>query len=221
MKKSRPFLAKFRTYLPIRVISTQNAILKQTTPICRNVSRSTQYERAPKVRDCRPLSQLFPIHIVMREMVYRYHWAFILGPKHEKPSTETPGTKFHIKNTQSVDGSWQYEEKVLPDVRNDLNLLARVLVAKVEDEQHLIAVLRSVPIIQDDEHWRCWSWVADAIVALEADGKALGTSVLQWERIQSAGEEFVKKKLDAGRYEKDSSGPRPVFDLLRGREVVP
>lgn len=102
-----------------------------------------------------------------------------------------------------------------------VNLLARVLVAKVEDERRLVSILRSVPIIQGDRNWRCRHWVIDAISALEVDGKAVGTSVLQWEKIQRAGVEFVAKKIAAGRYQGRVDGPRPLFDLLRGEEVVP
>lgn len=106
-------------------------------------------------------------------------------------------------------------------MKNTLNLLARVLIAKVEDEKRLFQVLRNVPIIQGDDNWRCRHWVIDAIAALDADGKAVGTSILEWQTIQSAGEEFVRKKLAAGRYEENLSGPRPLFDLLNGKEVVP
>lgn len=41
---------------------------------------------------------------------------------------------YHVKNTAV--GGWRYEAVALANVRSTVNLLARILIAKVEDERH-------------------------------------------------------------------------------------
>ncbi|EME42134.1 hypothetical protein DOTSEDRAFT_36062 [Dothistroma septosporum NZE10] len=109
------------------------------------------------------------------EKFNRYHWGLLIGPKNEG-SNQVPGKRYHVKNTP-VDG-WKYEEVELDNVRNTNSLLARILIAKVEDLTRLTTILRSVPVVQDDPNWRCRTWIATALSVLERDGKAVGTSQL-------------------------------------------
>jgi hypothetical protein len=87
--------------------------------------------------------------------------------------------RFHVKNSPS--NGWQYEEVELRDVRTTTSLLARIVVAKVEDQKRLMAILRKIPVVQNDANWRCRSWIASALAELTKDGKAVGTSQLGWE----------------------------------------
>lgn len=69
------------------------------------------------------------------------------------------------------------------NVRVTAQLLARILIAKVEDHDRLTAILERVPLVQDDPEWRCRSWIASALEAIDKDGKAVGTSNLNWSEL--------------------------------------
>jgi hypothetical protein len=131
-----------------------------------------------------------------------------------------PGMRYHVKN-RAVEG-WVYEEVSLADVRTTNSLLARILIAKVENEDRLIEILRSTPIVQNDPNWRCRAWVAHALKAIAKDGKAVGTSQLDWGKIEATARDYVGRKTTSGRYQKveDLMGPKPTYDMLEGREIV-
>ncbi|KIV97164.1 hypothetical protein PV10_00946 [Exophiala mesophila] len=69
---------------------------------------------------------------------------------------------------------WHYAELELPNVQNTNTLLVRVIIAKVENLQRLLTILRGIPVIQNDPNWRCHSWCANALAAIAADGTAVG-----------------------------------------------
>lgn len=107
------------------------------------------------------------------------------------------------------------------NVRVTAQLLARILIAKVEDHDRLTAILERVPLVQDDPNWRCRSWIASALEAIKEDGKAVGTSDLDWTKIEQLGRRYVAEKTAAGRYkQRDLSGPRPTWDMLENKETV-
>ena len=58
---------------------------------------------------------------------------------------------------------------------------------------------------------------------LAADGRAVGTAVLDFQRIESFAREYVRRKMAEGRYQGsiDPSAPRPTYDLILGREIIP
>ena len=56
----------------------------------------------------------------------------LVGPKNESKD-QVPGKRFHVKNTPVPTPGWRYEEFELNKVRTTVSLLARVLIAKVED----------------------------------------------------------------------------------------
>ena len=58
---------------------------------------------------------------------------------------------------------WEYEEVPLANVQSTNSLLARIVVAKIEDEPRLIQILQTTPVVQNDPTWRCRSWVADVL----------------------------------------------------------
>ncbi|PIB02827.1 hypothetical protein CB0940_11960 [Cercospora beticola] len=153
----------------------------------------------------------------------QYHWAFLDGPKVEKEE-DVPGMRYHVKNT-IVGGEvkWVYEELDIRNVRMTNTLLARFVIAKIEDEKRLIEVLRSIPVIQKDPGWRCRTWVANALEALRQDGKAVGTALLDWQKIEPAARKYVADKKAAGRYNdvNQMQQARPTFDLIEGKEVLP
>lgn len=127
--------------------------------------------------------------------------------------------RYHVKNSPE---GWTYEEIAVKDVRYTINLLTRVLVAKVEDLPRLVTILRSLPVVQGDPNWRCRTWIANALAVLARDGKALGTSELNWQSIEVTARHYVAQKAAAGRYQhvEDMLKPKPTWDLLENRESV-
>ena len=132
-----------------------------------------------------------------------------------------PGTRYHVKN-HPITG-WVYEEVPLNNVQSTVNLLARILIAKIENEDRLVEILRSIPVVQNDPSWRCRTWLANALKAIKADGKAVGTSELDWAKIEPLAREYVGKKVASGRYtiQQDAQQPKPTWNMLDGKEIVP
>ncbi|EGE07146.1 hypothetical protein TEQG_06134 [Trichophyton equinum CBS 127.97] len=150
----------------------------------------------------------------------KYHWAFLVGPKAED-ADEVPGTRYHVKNNML--NVWEYEEVKLRNVKNTLNLLARIMIGKIEDEARLVKIFQEVPLVQNDETWRCRTWVKNALTAIEKDGKAVGTSILNWEKIEAKAREYVGEKTAAGRYKNidDLKLPKPTWDMIDDKEKLP
>ena len=150
---------------------------------------------------------------------HRYHWGFLIGPKIED-MPPIPGVRYHVKN-RPLQG-WVYEEIPLLDVQNTNTLLARILIAKIEDETRLVDIIRNTAIIQDDPNWRCRTWVADVLSRIAKDGTAVGTAELDWSRIEPVARDYVGSKTKAGRYAKsaDMTSPKPTWDLLDGKETM-
>lgn len=150
----------------------------------------------------------------------RYHWGFLIGPKTEM-QPEVPGMRYHVKNNPFQ--GWVYEEISLRNVKTTASLLARIMIAKVEDEKRLIEIFRATPVVQNDPNWRCRTWVADALTRIAQDGHAVGTAELDWVKIEAFAREYVAKKASSGRYGygADMSQPKPTWDMIEGREAVP
>lgn len=115
-------------------------------------------------------------------------------------------------------------EQEIPLVATQM-LLARIVVGKVTDKERLIYILRSVPVIQGYHAWTCVSWVKHALEALRGDGRALGTSTLDWDTVGDTATGYVQQKKDQGRYDGSCPGTfdmskAATFDLLLGRETI-
>ena len=132
-----------------------------------------------------------------------------------------PGIRYHVKN-HPISG-WVYEEKTVGDVRATNTLLARIVIAKVENEQRLVGLLRRLPVVNGDPNWRCRSWVGQALEEIAKDRNCVGTSRLNWQEVETFARQYVAHKTAAGRYAKaeDMLKPKPTYDLLEGLETVP
>ena len=110
----------------------------------------------------------------------------------------------------------------LQNVQGTNTLLVRVVIGKITNLRRLLQTLRSVPVVQNDPGWRCRSWCADALAALARDGQALGTSVLDWQRIEEIARRYVREKTTQGRFNNSALllRPKPTWDLLENKEVV-
>jgi phosphoribosylaminoimidazole-succinocarboxamide synthase len=102
-------------------------------------------------------------------------------------------------------------------------LLIRVMIAKVEDEKRLTYIFRTTPVIQGDPNWYCCTWVADVLSRMAKDGKSVGTAQLDWSKIEAVARNYVAGKSAVGRYDDANTLllPRPTWDIIEGREIVP
>lgn len=73
-------------------------------------------------------------------------------------------------------------------------LLARIMIGKVVSHADMAATLAAVPHVQDNPAWTCRIWVKDAVAALEADGRSLGTRVTNWQRIEQTATDLCHTK---------------------------
>lgn len=132
-----------------------------------------------------------------------------------------PGMRCHVKN--SPFGGWIYEEVSLQNVKNTTTLLARIMIAKVEDQNRLLSIFRETPVIQDDPEWRCRTWIADVLQRISRDGHAVGTSELDWVKIETFARNYVARKANEGRYMHgaDMAKDKPMWNLIEGKEAIP
>ncbi|KAI9904329.1 hypothetical protein N3K66_000858 [Trichothecium roseum] len=153
-----------------------------------------------------------------------YHWVLLIGPEEEPADdggNDVPGTRCHVRS-HPLRG-WFYEEVPLTDVRTSRNLLARLVVAKIKDEERLLGVLRGTPAVNDEAGWLCSSWVVSALARIQEDAGCVAEgSKLDWEEIEAQGRDYVGRKMDKGRYAEmeDSELPRPTWDMLEDKEVL-
>lgn len=118
---------------------------------------------------------------------------------------------------------WYFEERDVGLLATSM-LLVRIMIGKVENMNRLVRTLRKVPIRPEQAGWNCVGWVKEALEALNADGKALGTSVTEWQAIRDGAMWYVQKKKDEHRF--DGKGNfdmkyAATYDLLDGKETIP
>lgn len=119
-------------------------------------------------------------------------------------------------------GGWVYEAAPLRNVQNTTMVLARILIAKIEDEQRLVALFERLPVVQNDLNWRCRAWIASALAEIAKDGRCVGTAELDWQKIEPHARQYVQEKTASGRYESAAAltKPKSTWDMLENREIV-
>ena len=97
------------------------------------------------------------------------------------------------------------------------------MIAKIIDEERLVDIIRNTRIVQNDPDWRCRSWVAACLATIEQDGQCVGTAQLDWSKIEPKARNYVAEKTAAGKYGSgaDMQLPKPTFDMLEDREIIP
>ncbi|KAG4441311.1 hypothetical protein IFR05_003239 [Cadophora sp. M221] len=152
-----------------------------------------------------------------------YHWGLVVGPKIEAESKK--GMLYHAKEQMIGPGqsTWVFEERSISLLATSM-LLVRIMVGKVESTERLVNILRNVPIRQGLEDWNCVSWVHEALEAVAADDKALGTHRVDWQAVRDASMWYVGEKKAQHRW--DGSGDFDVkyaatYDLLAKKETIP
>jgi hypothetical protein len=88
---------------------------------------------------------------------------------------------------------WFFEEREIPLAPTSM-LLVRIMVGKVADGNRLVDILRKTPIRQGQPGWNCVLWVKEALQALKASGKALGTNVVEWEWVRNEAMSYCQQK---------------------------
>lgn len=161
----------------------------------------------------------------------RYHWALLIGPKHE--DSDSTGKRFHVKETMTaIDGRtqsrWVFEERDI-SMNPTAMILVRVVIGKVASAERAAAVLRGVPVRDNQSGWNCVWWLREALDMLRADGKALGSrslSSVAWEQAGEAAMDFVRRKEREHRFDGRAApgwfdmNRVATYDLLQGEEIV-
>lgn len=134
------------------------------------------------------------------------------------------GVRYHAKERPKGGGviEWYFDERNCSLAPTNM-LLVRVLIGKVKDGNRLAEILRATPIRQDQTGWNCVSWVREALERLKADGKALGTSLIEWETVRTEAMAYCQRKKDQHRF--DGQGDfdmrkTPTYDMLERKETV-
>ncbi len=150
----------------------------------------------------------------------RYHWALLVGPKHENETARA--TRYHAKQQMM---QWRYDEVDIRTAATNM-ILIRVLAAKVRKMGRLQSIMRSVPVRADVPGWTCRSWVTEAYEKLRKDGKALGKCP-DWETLSKTALWYVQKKAEEHRFDglapqnKFSTWEVATYNMAAGREVIP
>jgi hypothetical protein len=134
------------------------------------------------------------------------------------------GTRYHAKERMTAAGQseWYFEERDVTLLATSM-LLVRIMIGKVEKMDRLASAVRRVPIRQGETGWNCVSWVKEALEALTADGKALGTSVTEWPVVRDGAMWYIHKKKAEHRFDgKGNFNMRlaATYDLLGGKETI-
>ena len=153
-------------------------------------------------------------------LAYRYHWAFILGPKEEKEGRQ--GIRYHVTN--QADGKLVFEERNVSLKATNM-LLVRVMIGKVVDSEGFRSVMHGIQVKNTNPTWNCVVWIKDALAKL-GGAKSMGTSQLNWQTVRDTAMRYVEEKKAQHRF--DGKAPKgqfntsnaATFDLLIGREVV-
>jgi hypothetical protein len=128
-----------------------------------------------------------------------------------------------------------YEEQDVPTTPPAQMGLVRIAVCKVVDEDRLLAILRALPIPDDDHFYNCLSWVREAFQVLHDDGKAIKSylDADDWNDVEACARKYCKRKRDAGRFQDQVGGDDehlpvlwdvkkiPTFNFWENRETTP
>lgn len=157
---------------------------------------------------------------------FRYHWAFITGPKSE--SVDSWGERFHVKqileltdNPPSVKPRWRFEVIETPMTASSM-ILVRILIGKVKDMDRLRSSLQRAPLRPKIPNWNWIEWAREAFELIQKD-EVLGTHIASWESIRATAMWYVNAKKSIHRFDgtvKYDWTKVPTWDMLQGVEIV-
>jgi len=67
-------------------------------------------------------------------------------------------------------------------------------------------------------------WIKEALEGLKVDGKALGTSVTEWNQVRDGAMTYCQRKKDQHRFDGQGNfnmNKTPTYDLMDDRETIP
>ncbi|EXJ83179.1 hypothetical protein A1O1_06798 [Capronia coronata CBS 617.96] len=130
-----------------------------------------------------------------------YHWSLVVAPP--TALRRDRGTRYHVAHLDNVSGKYCYEEQDIPSHAAAQTGLVRITVAKVTDESRLQALLREIPVRQDDSAFNCLTWVREAFAKLMDDGRSIKSYLNSedWKTVETCARTYCKRKRDAGRFQ--------------------
>ncbi|KYK59914.1 hypothetical protein DCS_01048 [Drechmeria coniospora] len=153
------------------------------------------------------------------------HSAASTVPSSSDPSSRpraVAGTRYHAKNP--LPGGWRYEQVPLLNARHTPNLLVRVLISKIADEDRVIDILRHASLVPNDPNFRCRRWIADALDRLQHDAETMGTAFLDRHAVETVRRDYLRSKSADGRFAEpdslDNRRPKPAWDVLKNMETT-
>ncbi|KAJ7163757.1 hypothetical protein C8R46DRAFT_902324 [Mycena filopes] len=114
----------------------------------------------------------------------QFHTGLLLSPK--KPSLQSSGRpdtmRYHVTNSINKSGKqvWTYEGK--KTFSQTTKLVAVLFLGKVANGTDIESILKRVPVVQNQPHWRCQHWVWSALDILVNEGilKLPGRGEVVW-----------------------------------------
>lgn len=134
------------------------------------------------------------------------------------------GVRYHAKERPKLGGGseWFFEERESPLAPTSM-LLVRVVIGKIENGNRLVEILRNTPIRQGQPGWNCVGWVKEALEKLKVDPKALGTSIVEWEKVRGEAMNYCQRKKDQHRFDGQGNFDMrkvPTYDLMERKEII-
>lgn len=86
-----------------------------------------------------------------------------------------------------------------------------------------LEILRNTPIRQGQPGWNCVFWVKEALEILKLDPKALGTNVVEWEKVRYETMDYCQRKKDQHRFDGQGNFNMrtvPTYDLMERKEII-
>lgn len=147
-----------------------------------------------------------------------YHWILLVGSK--SSLRETAGARYHVEHASGPEHRYLYVEDDAGCIPSAQDVIVRIAVAKIVDATRLQAILRDVPVDQEDPSWNCLSWIKDAFLRLMADEQRCVKGYVEakdWKDIERKAREYAKKKRDERRSTGDSI---PTWNFWENRETT-
>lgn len=151
-----------------------------------------------------------------------FKWAFIVGTANEKPDSK--GQKYWMAKVRDFAGLTTVRgcrENALIDLRDEKDLLCRILLAEVEDMEKLHKVMslpRSPKTIMDDMKWESLFWVKGMLGQLMREG-CLKRGLVAWDVVEEEGFELADKRVEFNEKHDTPTGFETwTVDLLNRKE---
>lgn len=132
-----------------------------------------------------------------KDQFHRYHWGLIIGPKSDL-RTRDIGLRFDAMEKFTSQGPvWQLVEEPTSLKPGTTMILVRIMIGKIKNRDRLLSILRNTPIRAYEprpayEIWNCVAWVKEALLLIQRDGEAVGSSVLDWAFVRYTAMWYVK-----------------------------